>query len=241
MNAATTLQPEIGQLDLTSATKALARLLRLLPEFSVHDTRSPQRVELETYVGQQFERAYAAQINAFLPQLISMRCQDRISAVAGVRHAADGELFAEQYIDDPIEKVTSRLSPVDVERGDIVEIGNLSGTHRGATLLFFVILSASLHQAGVKWTVFAATKQVEKTTRKLGFVSANLGAARADRLNADASQWGRYYDTQPTVVATDVAATVAKLRRSPLPAAVLAYFDTTICELGQAIRAQTSQ
>jgi hypothetical protein len=236
MDASTTLCLQPAGLDIPAAKKALNRLLRLKPDFSLNSAYSPQRPALEAYIGQQFESTYGATVTGFLPTLSSMHCQGRISAVAGIRAARENNLFVERYLDESIETILSRLSQTSVNRSDIVEIGNLSATHRGATLLFFVVQIAMLHEAGIKWDVFAATDQVENILSKLNFVSLDLGPADPTRLGDDAGSWGSYYETQPTILATDITATMANLRQTPLTAAVLLLFKDTITELARTMR-----
>ncbi len=236
MDATTTSRSQPPGLDIPAAKKALHRLLRLKPAFSLNRPYSLQRPALEAYIGQQFESTYGASISEFLPMLSSMECQGRISAVAGIRAAQGNDLFIEQYLDESIETILSRRTNSSVNRSSIVEIGNLSATHRGATLLFFVVQIAMLHEAGVKWDVFAATKQVETIINKLNFVSLDLGPADPARLGDDAGNWGSYYETQPNIHATDITATMTNLRQSPLTAAVLVLFKDTITELAQSLR-----
>jgi len=220
---------------------ALSRLLRPKPVFALHSPYSPERRALETYVAEQFQRAYGATITGFLPALFSMQCQGRFSAVAGIRPALDDDLFVEKYLDEPVELALGGLAPTAVSRSDIVEIGNLVSTHRGASQVFFTLHAAILHEAGFKWAVFAATDQVEKIIRKLNFVTFSLGTADPARLGEDAARWGRYYETKPTVLAAEVSATVERLRQSPLSAAVITFFGDTIAELGRSIRIRAFQ
>jgi hypothetical protein len=236
MEATTTLSLQPAGLEIPAAKKALNRLLRLKPAFSFNNPYSPQRPALETYIGQQFASTYDAKITEFLPILSSMECHGNISAVAGIRPARETDLFIEQYLDAPIEVILSQLNQTSIDRSSIVEIGNLSATHRGATLLFFVVQIAMLHEAGIKWDVFAATNQVETIMSKLNFVSLELGPADPARLGDDAKNWGSYYDTQPTILATDITATMENLRQSPLTAAVLMLFKDTITQLAQSLR-----
>jgi len=219
-----------------AAKKALHRLLRLKPSFALHRSYSPRRPALEAYIQRQFKQSYDAQVTEFLPTLSSMHCQGRISAVAGIRTAHRHDLFVERYLDERIERILGRLSSTRVARKDVVEIGNLSATHRGATLLFFTLQVTMLHEAGFKWAVFAATDQVTRIAGRLDFVTLELGPADPARLGDEAAHWGSYYDNRPAVHAVDIAATVAGLRRSPLPAAVIAFFSDTISELAQSKR-----
>ena len=241
MQATPALRLHTGQPRLPSAKNALNRLLRPKPFFALHNIHSPQRRALETYVAQQFDCAYGATITEFLPELVSMQCQGRFSAVAGIRPALDGDLFVEKYLDEPLERTLGRLSSTSVSRSDIVEIGNLVSTHRGACQLFFMLHATVLCEAGFKWAVFAATDQVEKIINKLNFVTFDLGAADPARLGEDAARWGRYYDTGPAVRAADLAATVSQFRQSPLSAAAITFFSDTIAELARSIRIRPFQ
>jgi hypothetical protein len=241
MQAIQALRLQNPQSGLHTARNALNRLLRPKPVFALHNVHSPQRRALEAYIGQQFECAYGATITEYLPQLFSMQCQGRFSAVAGIRTALDGDLFVEKYLDEPVEQLLSQLSPTIISRSNIVEIGNLVSTHRGACQLFFTLHATVLYEAGFTWGVFAATDQVERIIRKLNFATFDLGGADPARLGQDAAQWGHYYDTSPTVRAVDLAATVARFRRSPLSAAVITFFSDTIAELARSIRIRAFQ
>ena len=241
MQATPALRLHTGQPRLPSAKNALNRLLRPKPFFALHNIHSPQRRALETYVAQQFDCAYGATITEFLPELVSMQCQGRFSAVAGIRPALDGDLFIEQYLDEPVERELSRLLQTVVSRSDIVEIGNLVSTHRGACQLFFTLHATVLHEAGFKWATFAATDQVQKIVDKLNFVTVDLGVADPACLGEDVTRWGQYYDTSPTVRAADLAATVARFRQSPLTAAVITLFSDTIAELARSIKIRPFQ
>jgi len=237
MNVAAALPLQNITPAVPAASKALNRLLRLKPAFALHHTLSPQRPELEAYIGEQFANVYDAKITGFLPILSSMHCLGQTSAVAGIRTAQYHDLFIEQYLDESIEHTLSHLLPSAVSRSDIVEIGNLSATHRGATLLFFIVQITLLYEAGFSWAVFSATEQVEKIMSKLNIVTLDLGRADPTRLGDEAADWGSYYDTRPTVRAINIAATVAGFRQSPLPAAVTMLFSDTIAELTRSMRA----
>lgn len=235
MEASLAVSLQNDGLRLPAVGTALNRLLTPKPIFSLHDVDSPQRAELEAYITRQFGCAYGATITEYLPQLFSMRCQGRVSAVAGIRVAAKGELFVERYLDDPVEQVLNRFSQTFVVRQNVVEIGNLVATHRGVSQLFLILHATVLYEAGIKWAVFSATDGVAAIIDKLNFVTVNLGLADPECLGEDADQWGRYYDTRPTVLAADIVATVAGFRQSPLPAAVIRIFGGTITELAQSV------
>jgi len=216
-----------------AARRALNRLLRLKPSFALHPIHSPQRPQLEAYIQHQFAQAYGARVTEFLPTLSSMQCQGRISAVAGIRVAYGRDLFVERYLDQPVEQILSHPGPTRVARSDIVEIGNLAATHRGATLLFFVFQAAMLYEAGFKWAVYTATEKAARIADRFTAATLDLGPADPARLGGEAACWGRYYDDLPAVHAVNIASVVASLRQSPLPAAAMAMFSDTIGELAQ--------
>ncbi|MFQ5636183.1 MAG: thermostable hemolysin [Gammaproteobacteria bacterium] len=235
MNTTATLSPATGWPELPRGAKALERLLHLKPSFAVHDRACAQRPALEAYVRRQFEENYGASVTEFLPTLFSVRCGGSYSAVAGTRTASSGELFVEQYLDVSVEQAIGRLAGAPASRVRIVEIGNLAATRHGATLLCLVLQIAVLQAAGFEWAVFAATGHVAELIDKLNFVTFGLGRADPARLGEDASRWGRYYDTRPTLRAGDLTATCAVLRRSPLSGAVISCFGETIAELAQSM------
>lgn len=241
MLAASTLPHQADQSRQPRAAKALRRLLRPKPVFAMHNIHSPQRSALETYIAREFENAYGATVTQFLPQLFSMQCQGRISAVVGTRAASSGDLFVERYLDEPIERAISRVFPATVARRDVVEIGNLVATHPGACQLLFVLHAATFDKAGFRWAAFAATEQVRAIMHKLNVVTFTVGSADPKRLRDESAQWGRYYDSNPTVQVVDGAATMAQLRRSPLSATALAFFSDTIAELARSAGTGTVQ
>ncbi len=226
--------PGAGRMDV--AHRALQRLVRPKPIFSLHGVASPERRELEAYITTRFDEIYQAQITGYMPKLLSMRCNGRYSAVAGLRSAADAPLFVEGYLDQPIEAGLATYSDIPVARRDIIEVGNLVATHRGASQLFFTILVAVAQKAGIRWAVFSATNRVARIIRKMNFVCHLLARSDPARLGNDVSLWGRYYDSEPVVLAVDVEATVARLRESLLADAAMGLFGKVVSELARGLR-----
>ena len=91
------------------------------------------------------------------------------------------------------------------------------------TRALIVHLTGTLHAAGLRWVVFAATRQLRNTFDRLHLRTVVLADARADRLDpADTTDWGRYYAVQPKVVVGDIAAGHAFLLREGAGARVAA-------------------
>jgi hypothetical protein len=62
-------------------------------------------------------------------------------------------------------------------------------------------LAAQLDRLGYEWVVFTATRELISIFNRLGLPLLALAPADPARLGEAAGSWGRYYDTQPVVVA----------------------------------------
>jgi hypothetical protein len=72
-------------------------------------------------------------------------------------------------------------------------------------------LTRGLHEAGQRWVLFTATRQLRNAFARMGLQPTSLGPARPTRLHASATDWGRYYDADPVLLCGDIAAGVAYL------------------------------
>ena len=189
-----------------------------LPELSLESAGSAGRDAVENLVAERFARQHNARITHFLPLLLGLRTGDRYAAVAGLRPAGNDELFVEQYFDRLAEQEISFAFQTPVDRGQVVEIGNLVATEAGAGYLMFACLAPLLHLAGFRWVICTATPQVENMLQKMGFDPLRLCTADPDRLAGGLADWGRYYDTRPNVIAGDVRRAGQFIDGSLLPA-----------------------
>jgi hypothetical protein len=221
-----------------TSDRVLARLLSPKPLFTLHTPYSNDRAAVEGYISSQFAEHYDAQLTEFMPQLISMQCQGRFSAAAGIRPALEGPLFAEQYVNRPAEQILSERLQTPVARSEIIEAGNLAATRPGTSQLFLALTTAVMRRAGFRWGIFTATDQVEKIVRKMNFSVTTLGPADPSRLGPDAACWGRYYETNPCVLIIDIADTEKRLHQSLLSDAALTLFDNTIEDLANRLMPQ---
>lgn len=227
--------------DIRAAVR-LARLLTPTPVFRAHLAQSPARAEVEDYIAQRFEEVHGAIISDFMPILLTMGCAGNISAATGLRTASQDELFLEQYLHSPVEQVLAPLSDTAVPRSGIAEIGNLVASRGGASYLLFMVLTAILDRAGFEWVVFTATPQVQKALAHLGLDVHRLCAADPTRLaDGSASRWGRYYATEPQVVAGNVTGAMAVLTQRPLYAGALALFRRPIHEMAALINRESTR
>ena len=176
---------------------------------SIHSTG---RQRLEACIASKFDGQYGAKVQHFLPYLLSLNESTQLGAVVGIRLAAQSPLFLEQYLETRIEQAISSAAHTPVDRGQIVEIGNLAAAVRGSAPILFAVLAIVLDLAGVRWVACTATPQVQILFDKLSFPTHALCTAEASALGENAQEWGAYYDSLPKVTIGDtrIAAEVAR-------------------------------
>ena len=203
-------QPTIKPPAATTAYKP--RIADLPPPVSLTrlDRASPQRQEVESYVRGAFAHRYRAQIHELPECLMALRrASGELTAVAGLRFAAEAPLFLEQYLDGPVE---SYLGPQGrVGRGTLVEIGSLAAPTPGQVRYMMIALATYLHSAGFHWVVCTAINSLRNTLARMGLTPILLGAADPARLGDAAADWGRYYEERPQVIAGHLGEAAALL------------------------------
>lgn len=174
---------------------------------------SPRRVEAESFIRNVFARHYAARVTSFAPDLMLLEQAGRIAAAAGWRSAASGRLFLETYLDDPVQVRIGRLAGHPVARERIAEVGNLASITPGGGVRMILALAEHLDRLGYAWVVFTATQELIGIFTKLGLPPLVLGVADPSRLGEGASDWGRYYDSRPVVVAGRIRLALERLQQ----------------------------
>lgn len=165
------------------------------------DTDSPRRDEAEEFIHSVFLRHHAARVSSFAPQLLLVETPGQVLAAAGWRGAGKQPLFLERYLDEPVDVLLARLTGQSLSRERVVEVGHLASEKPGASLHVIVALARHLAQSGYEWVVFTATRELVRLFTRLGLPLLALAKADPARLGDAAKAWGRYYDTQPVVVA----------------------------------------
>ena len=210
----------------------LGRVLAPAPVFTLHHRDDAEREQVERFVGERFQRDYGADIHEFMPDLLSMRCLNSFSGVIGMRRAAGATLFLEQYLDCPIEQLLADVSGQAIARRDVVEIGNLVAGRKGPSQFVFLIMATLLHEAGIRWITFTATRSLANNLGKLGFPMLKLADASCACLpEAAAEEWGSYYHTQPCVYAGSLEGAMVIARRRPLFRKAMAVYRRRIRQL----------
>lgn len=172
------------------------------PVLATHvDAGSPRRGEVEAVIRDVFARHYGARVTSFAPNLLLLERHGRKIAACGWRGAQTESLFLERYLDKPIEQVMSRMAEQRIDRGRIVEVGNLAGEKSGGSLHVILALSTHLSRLGYEWVAFTATRELVGIFSRLGLPLLALAKADPSRLGEEAQAWGSYYNSAPVVVA----------------------------------------
>jgi hypothetical protein len=217
-----------------SAGALLKKLLLPDPTFEFHGSGAVNRTTAEIYIAEQFAKEYDAQISSFLPQILTMRCTEGLSAAVGLRQAGKEPLYLEHYFSEPVERLIQAGAAHKVVRSRIVEVGNLVATQRGASHLLFILVSALLQKQGTEWMVFTATRQVTQILRRLKFETVFLAEADQSKMAAeDVAAWGQYYRHQPHVVAGDLSQLPKLFANNRILKGVAEYYEQIIGDLSK--------
>ena len=198
-----------------TASDAVRFTPRRLPSlrFSLYLPGSAGRDGVESYIRARFAQRHGAQVTHFLRGLIALGDGERHCGAVGLASAGDGPLFAETYLDRPVEQLVADATGQHVERREILEIGNLVSTWKGSGLLLFVFLTELVARLGYRWVLFTATHEVEALLGRIGHAPVVLAEADPARLPDRGASWGSYYARGPRVMFGEVPPALAFARR----------------------------
>jgi hypothetical protein len=169
------------------------------------DAAHPQRDEVEHFIHAIYAERFGARPPALLPHLLAFRdVSGALCAAVGLRVAAAGPLFVERYLGRAVEAVLAERLGGRPERAQIVEIGNFAAVSAGAARALILALIPLLRDAGVRYPLFAATRQLRNAFARLGLAPRFLCRAEATALGDEGAAWGRYYETDPEVLYGDL-------------------------------------
>lgn len=199
---------------------------------------SAEKVEVNNHVQKCFAEAYDATVEIFEPYILSTYNDNGILATIGFQPAASKKpLFLESYLSTTIEKSLATILNQPIERRQIVEVGNLSSTHKGsASRILFILSVAILHKAGFKWVTFTATKQVQRLLVKLNLVTTPVCEADPLKLADQGKSWGSYYADKPRVVVGDLDDAIEQLQSHKVIKSILDNYQNTINDVAQKIK-----
>lgn len=170
------------------------------------------RNTIERFIAAGFLKAYGARLTEFMPELMGLYHDDALVAACGLRPAASGTLFLEQYLDHSADIALHCATGVTADRTKIIEVGNLSVSRAGYARHFVAWLTRHLHDSGMQWALFSAVPALRNNFLRLGIPMITLAPADPDRLTGNTRAiWGSYYDQHPQVTAVHVATAFATL------------------------------
>lgn len=210
-----------------------------IPRFALQTITSPTRPAVETYIHERFAQVHGAEVTHFLPNIISLCCGDDYSAAVGLAQASSGKLFAEQYLSAPVEQLLSAELGLQVERHEIVEIGNLVSTWKGSSLLLFIVIGEVLERLGHHYVLFTGTREVKALLARLRYSPVILADADPSLLPDGGASWGTYYNNQPQVMLGDNRPALAAARKNPMYRATVAAINHAIDKICVQLRAAT--
>ncbi len=199
-----------------------------IPHFGLQTPGSRERAAIEAYIHERFAEVYQADVSHFLTNIISLRCGAEYSAAVGLAPASNGKLFAEQYLDAPIEQLVSARVGQPVARGQIVEIGNLVSTCKGSSLLLFIVIGEVMERLGYSYVMFTGTREVKALLARLRYSPVVLGDANPSVLPDGGASWGSYYHNQPQVMFGDNRPAIEAARKNPMYRATVAALSRQI-------------
>lgn len=174
----------------------------------------PARASLQDFIAGTFSRMHGAEVRQFCHTLVGCRGRDgEWIAALGFTLARDGKTFLEQYLDAPLESEIASRTGLPLNRDHIVEVGNLAASHAGAARELIVCMTRYLHQIGMVWVAFTATRALLNSFTRLRLKPVVLAQADPLRLPDGGKSWGNYYDTQPQVMFGDIRSGYAQLAK----------------------------
>lgn len=200
------IAPRIFNAEMAYQIRSFAATKRYRAEnvtLASSDIQAPDRQEVEQFVHDVFAKTYGADVQQFMPTLVSLRDEHgQLVAAFGLRKASEAPLFLERYLDSPVETVFSQRFNRVISRSQITEIDNLAVANpRNAGVLIAHVIQHGL-DIGLEWGVATAHHSLQNGLIKGGRDVFALQAADKNRLSlAEQATWGSYYDNAPQVVA----------------------------------------
>jgi hypothetical protein len=166
-----------------------------------------QRLVAERFISACFKQHYGAEIDHYMPILMSLSDQhQRLKAVLGFRHADHEPLFLESYLDQPVEQLLATRLKLPVDRSCLVEVGNLAIASAGGGRWLITALTAYLSTTGAQWALFTIGSVLHNAFKRLGLELIELAEARRESLPIEEqARWGSYYEQRPKVMAGNIA------------------------------------
>ena len=162
----------------------------------------PRRAEAEDFIRKRFLKSHGAHVATFMPTLLLLLdSRNELAAVAGFRCAGDEPLFLERYLPAPVEKAIALQTNSHLHREEIIEVGNFAAIDSRRAKILMSFMPAWFLECSARWIVFTATAAIRGIVTAMGGRCVEIGAADGACASGGADEWGRYYETDPRVMA----------------------------------------
>ncbi len=189
--------------------------------FLVVPRASALREAVEVAIRRRYWADHAAYLRSFPDVLVAeVDSSGIVECAAGLRFGRQA-LFAEHYLDLPVELALRREVGRGVDRARIVEVCHLVAVRAGRALPFVWRLIEHARAAEAEWAIFTATRVLRHLLRRSGVDMIELARAGSDRV-PNPGDWGSYFDRDPRVMAVSRLAIAQPTR--PRPAAAAGVF-----------------
>jgi len=212
-----------------------------IPRFQLQTPESTGRAATEAYIRHRFAEVHKADVSHFLPNIISLSCGGQYSAAVGLSTASSGKLFVEHYLASPVEQVISEKLGIEVQRHQIVEIGNLVSTWKGSSLLLFIVIGEVMERLGYQYVIFTGTREVKALLARVRYAPVVVGDANPALLPDGGLKWGTYYNNNPQVMFGDNRPPMDVARKNPMYRATIAAISRPIDRICSEFRAHNSR
>lgn len=188
------------------ARKKLFFAKEQIASVSFYDGKRDDAYEIKALIEDVFYRAYKAKIKVGFPNLVAVIGENKtVYSAVGFRDAKNCDLFLEQYLDDKIENIISKLHDEKITRDQIVEIGSLASNKKGMSKFLYIAIAAYLSSKKYRYVVATGTSYLQKYFKKAGLKPVIIADASRVRLKDQSVDWGSYYDSDPKVMVLGVA------------------------------------
>ena len=168
--------------------------------FAVVSRASELRGAVETAIRARYWEDYRALLRAWPATLVAdLTATGRVECAAGIRFASQ-TLFAEHYLEHPVELALRHATGAAIERERIVEVCHLVAPRAGSALAFVRRLIDFICAADADWAIFTATRPLRRLLERNRIAMIELAHADGRRV-PDAGDWGSYFDHDPRVMA----------------------------------------
>ncbi|WP_317179183.1 thermostable hemolysin [Lelliottia amnigena] len=182
-------------------------MMRIMPPYTLKWLHGEyEQNEISALIRENYHQVYRASISRCLPWLLGLYdANGELQAASGVQIASHGALYLENYLDNPIETLLTARLMQPVSRNTIVEIGNFAARDGASARIMFAALCQVLTHYHFSWIVFTGTKKIRNTFHRLNLHPLLLMPADPARLGSAASEWGKYYQYDPQIMAGELS------------------------------------